>query len=599
MRTLNYTLQFTREGISGVPILLRLVLFAVVLVGRDTQATTLTADQVAQAAYGVGFRGSALVNAIAVADAESGFVLEAINSNTNGTVDRGLWQINSIHSEYDPSLLTNSASYNASAAYNISEAASDANWTPWVTFNNGAFTSYLAVARNAAQNVDSTVIRGVNDKVSATTALNVRTNAGGGFSRAVAANTTGTLLAGPVVAVIGSGTYSFVWWKIHWDDGGSDGWSTENYIARRIVTSNFLVSGETVMQVSFPTRDSYQYQVSSSPDMTNWTPATGIVTACGGSESFTFPITNGQGFYLAQEFPPDLSKNIIGVTNVFLDTARLTSQGNQMTIGGMRVQSRDYNFNDYVIATYSLDLCKQSFDLQQLDVITNVGATCGTSPLFFLKDATNSLVMSNGATAYFEGTTYSGVVSTGQTMTVDMSSAQVLQIVVASATAKLTLIALDPGGNQIYNFIIPDGGTWYNGNFNAFKPGRYSFRFAPYNTGTVSFTLRFRNLNRRATTFVNSGGTIGTSLEDYYYDYAKYAISASAGQTLWITNTPGGSQALTVCNSRGIGVGALQGGGTGTPLIVPISSSDTYTILYYHVDFVAHSGYSSRVALTP
>lgn len=69
----------------------------------------LSATEVAQAAYGAGFRGGALVNAVAVAGAESGFVLGAVNNNPNGTVDRGLWQINSIHSEYNAQLLLTSA----------------------------------------------------------------------------------------------------------------------------------------------------------------------------------------------------------------------------------------------------------------------------------------------------------------------------------------------------------------------------------------------------------------------------------------------------------------------------------------------------------
>ena len=84
----------------------------------QAQATTLTADQVAQAAYGVGIKGNALVDAIAIAKAESNFVFEAVHNNANGSVDRGLLQINSIHSEYNAALLLSSASYNAQATYN-------------------------------------------------------------------------------------------------------------------------------------------------------------------------------------------------------------------------------------------------------------------------------------------------------------------------------------------------------------------------------------------------------------------------------------------------------------------------------------------------
>ena len=86
-------------------------------------------------------------------------------------------QINiDVHPSYIKSQLLSSASYNASAAYAIS--SSGTTWTPWSTFNNGKFISYLTNARNAAEAIDTTVIRGDNDTVSATTGLNVRPTAG-------------------------------------------------------------------------------------------------------------------------------------------------------------------------------------------------------------------------------------------------------------------------------------------------------------------------------------------------------------------------------------------------------------------------------------
>lgn len=75
--------------------------------------------------------------AAAVALAESSGNPSATNINTNGTTDRGLWQINSIHgtqSTYDPLA-------NARAAVSISSGGS--NWSPWVTFNSGAYRQYL------------------------------------------------------------------------------------------------------------------------------------------------------------------------------------------------------------------------------------------------------------------------------------------------------------------------------------------------------------------------------------------------------------------------------------------------------------------------
>ncbi len=71
--------------------------------------------------------------AASVAMAESGGDPNATDNNSNGTTDRGYWQINSIWgglSTYDPA-------GNARAAIQISHDGTD--WSPWVTFNSGAY----------------------------------------------------------------------------------------------------------------------------------------------------------------------------------------------------------------------------------------------------------------------------------------------------------------------------------------------------------------------------------------------------------------------------------------------------------------------------
>jgi hypothetical protein len=68
-----------------------------------------------------------------IAEAESGGQQYATNSNSNGTTDRGYWQINSSHG----SLSTFGAYGNARAAVLISSDGTD--WTPWTTYNTGAY----------------------------------------------------------------------------------------------------------------------------------------------------------------------------------------------------------------------------------------------------------------------------------------------------------------------------------------------------------------------------------------------------------------------------------------------------------------------------
>jgi Lysozyme like domain len=106
-------------------------------------AGRLTVAEIGTYAGSAGFSGSSLVMAIAVALAESGGDPSATDHDRNGTTDRGLWQINSIHTQYsatcdyDPSCA-------ARAAFEISDGGH--NWQPWVTYQNGAEIPFISEA---------------------------------------------------------------------------------------------------------------------------------------------------------------------------------------------------------------------------------------------------------------------------------------------------------------------------------------------------------------------------------------------------------------------------------------------------------------------
>ncbi len=103
----------------------------------------LTVAQIGTVAAAAGFSGSGLVMAIAVALAESGGNPTATNLDSNGTVDRGVWQINSVHAEYFASC-DYKPSCAASAAFSIS--AGGTNLGAWVTYQHGAEIPFLPVA---------------------------------------------------------------------------------------------------------------------------------------------------------------------------------------------------------------------------------------------------------------------------------------------------------------------------------------------------------------------------------------------------------------------------------------------------------------------
>jgi hypothetical protein len=97
--------------------------------------------------YHVGFRGAKLTTAVAVMTAESGRYVEAYHDNTNGSQDRGLFQINSIHDGSISPADAFKAIPNAEYAFKLSKGGTD--FTPWSAYNSGAYKKYvpLVVAR--------------------------------------------------------------------------------------------------------------------------------------------------------------------------------------------------------------------------------------------------------------------------------------------------------------------------------------------------------------------------------------------------------------------------------------------------------------------
>ena len=96
---------------------------------------TLTIPQAYQLAAAGGFTGRAGIEAVAIMAAESGLRTDATHTNANGSIDRGIWQINSVHNgsispadQLDPVKAT---------AYAYRLSAGGTNWSPWVAWTSG------------------------------------------------------------------------------------------------------------------------------------------------------------------------------------------------------------------------------------------------------------------------------------------------------------------------------------------------------------------------------------------------------------------------------------------------------------------------------
>lgn len=124
--------------------------------GADVGApsvVTLAPSDIARVAAEAGFSGADLQVAVAVALAESGGRADIDNAglNRDGSIDYGLWQINSVHeaSGFDSAQAADPA-YNARWARRVFLAAGG-RWTPWVTYNNGDYLRHMATAASAVR----------------------------------------------------------------------------------------------------------------------------------------------------------------------------------------------------------------------------------------------------------------------------------------------------------------------------------------------------------------------------------------------------------------------------------------------------------------
>ncbi len=116
-------------------------------IGPTFGVQKITPAQVAGVAALAGFHGQALVMAVAISFAENGsHDIRAVNHNQNGTTDTGLWQINSVHSQWNQAQLVDPHE-NARAAYQLSNGG--ASWAPWTTFQTGAYRAQIPAAQSA------------------------------------------------------------------------------------------------------------------------------------------------------------------------------------------------------------------------------------------------------------------------------------------------------------------------------------------------------------------------------------------------------------------------------------------------------------------
>lgn len=161
---------------------------------------TISGAQVAALVKAAGFPDAVHVPMVAISKAESGWNTTAVNTgNSNGSVDRGLFQINSVHG-FDANRLVNDAKYNTQCAKDVYDRQGLGAWS---VYNSGKWRAYEAEARQAVAQSDnvtgSPVLAGGGDSSGSSLTYGPPgpqyTNAGVGTPM-VAAEDTGNPLTG-------------------------------------------------------------------------------------------------------------------------------------------------------------------------------------------------------------------------------------------------------------------------------------------------------------------------------------------------------------------------------------------------------------------
>lgn len=114
--------------------------------------TVLSTAQVAGLVKKAGFPAADQASMVAIIKAESGNNTTATHKNANGSIDRGLAQINSVHSQFDANRLLSDPQYNVNAAYSIFKGQ---GLSAWATYTSGAYKKYLNEARSGVANSSS------------------------------------------------------------------------------------------------------------------------------------------------------------------------------------------------------------------------------------------------------------------------------------------------------------------------------------------------------------------------------------------------------------------------------------------------------------
>ncbi len=345
-------------------------------------------------------------------------------------------------------------------------------------------------------------------------------------------------------------------------------------------SAELTLTPEAAIRMTWPSTPGHAYQLEASTNLTLWWKIGDPVVACTSqSESYSTADKRLQ-FFRAVSLGAAPDTGLKGLTDAYSESAGISFEEGAVKIEGLRVKSDSLSLNDYLTASFKWDDCKQLFTVGQVNVITNLGFYATSAEhIYFYRDTSANLRITNGLTVLNAGTTYS-VTSTGQVMKCFMEAGQVLTSVLEPASGPYRYITRDPDGRIVRDDDFANSSSWwYSRATPAKKPGIYSLQLLPTAGPSVTLRMRVVNGNELKTIQMTNDSTFSAVVKDYFDSYAKGAVALKAGQT--ISCSFGAASDVLFCSSRGTILGNLAGGG-GLALVFRAPFDDTFFLIIRH-----------------
>ncbi len=352
--------------------------------------------------------------------------------------------------------------------------------------------------------------------------------------------------------------------------------------------AEFTVTPEPALKMSYPSIPGNRYQLYSSPDLTTWSARSEIRRSDSSNDMFVVT-TQGEPsrFFKVLEHGPDLSQYIVGLNEISLKTASILFDESAIRVSGVRVNSRDFTFDDYLTLTYSFDPKTQGLVPSNLVAYKNLGIVTTPGIRFFIKDSPGALTLTNGAAVLNENIVHS-ITTTGQVFTVTLKAGQVFGFTTYNNSDELNLTAFNARGAIRQQYVVPQLSNFYHSSIEAFEDGIYSFRLAPRNSTSATFNIKFKNCNAQNLTVLRAGDLLSAQISELHNDYRKFAIDLQLGSTLRL-NGPGSGASLDIFDSSGSRRDGRSGSGD---LVFTAAKTERYYIVFYQTQFSSAS-YSS------